>query len=108
MSGLKWSNFFRDVNGNESMTTLMLFLSFWPSTYVMVSEANENIFYAYMAAFAGLAANKQWASRGSNNLDSTQSTQISLDADSGAVDVVSSKKNLGSVQSVRGSTKKSR
>lgn len=60
---MNFENFFKDANGQESMTLLMLFISFWPATYVVVTEASENIYYAYMAAFAGLAANRQWASR---------------------------------------------
>jgi len=97
---LNTGTFFKDKQGMDSTSALLLFMTWFPATYVLIVNQNENLYYAYLAAFTGLAANKQWASRG-NTLDSTQSTQISLDADSGAVDVVSSKKNLGSVKPVR-------
>jgi len=63
------SSFFRDKDGDYSMTLLMLFLSFWPSTFVVLTQENENIFYAYIAAYTGLAANKQWANKGKKAVD---------------------------------------
>lgn len=65
---LRPSQFFRDNQGMESMTALLLFLSFWPATYVMVVQHSENLYYAYMAAYAGLAANKQWVGRNAGNV----------------------------------------
>jgi hypothetical protein len=85
-SPLRLSNFFKDVRGNESMTSLLLFCSFWPSTYVMVTQASENIFYAYMAAFTGLAANRQWATR---NAVENDSQEVLVD-DTGGADTVAS------------------
>jgi len=55
--------FFKDKDGDFSMTLLMLFLSFWPSTFVVLTQENENVFYAYIAAYTGLAANRQWATK---------------------------------------------
>lgn len=67
-----WRNFFKDTQGQESMTALMLFLGFFPATYVMVVNHTENLYYAYLAAYAGLAANKQWAVRNANNVATDQ------------------------------------
>jgi hypothetical protein len=79
MSTLQWRKFFRDNNGNESMTLLMLFLSYFPMTWVMITQHTENIFYAYSAAFTGLAANRQWATR---NVASTSEDVLETDSDS--------------------------
>ena len=62
-------SFLKDKDGDYSMTLLLLFLSFWPSTAVVLTQHNENIFYAYIAAYTGLAANKQWANKGKRAVD---------------------------------------
>jgi len=72
-------SFLRDKDGDYSMTLLLLFLSFWPSTYAMLTRDSEEIFYAYIAAFTGLAINKQWSGRNAlvHNLSQTDSVQSS-------------------------------
>lgn len=49
----------------DSTSALLLFLTWFPATYVLVVNQTENLYYAYLTAFTALAANKQWASRGS-------------------------------------------
>lgn len=77
MSGLKSLNtgtFFKDRQGLDSVSALLLFMTWWPATWAMLVSHNENLYYAYIAAFTGLAANKQWSSsRGANsNVDTEQ------------------------------------
>ena len=79
-------SFFRDKDGDYSMTLLMLFLSFWPSTYVMLTRDSEEIFYAYIAAFTGLAINKQWSGRNAVAND-TEMVETTSDSSSHSVSV---------------------
>lgn len=85
---LNTGTFFKDKYGVDSMPALLLFLSFWPATYVMVVNHTENLYYAYMAAYAGLAANKQWATRGNTNQmaddEPIQPVQVVSDSGGGA------------------------
>lgn len=85
---MMWRNFFKDAQGNESMTAMLLFLSFWPATYTMVVQHSENLYYAYMAAYAGLAANKQWVTRGNNSSvagdETVEPVQVVSDSGGGA------------------------
>jgi len=71
--------FFKDRQGLDSVSALLLFLSFWPMTYAMIVSNNENIYFAYAAAFTGLAANKQWATR---NVPNSDTQQLEADTDS--------------------------
>lgn len=57
------SQFFKDSSGQQSMTLLLLFLTFWPSTWIALTSDQPEVFYAYLGAFTGLAINKQWAGR---------------------------------------------
>lgn len=51
----------------DSTSALLLFLTWFPATYVLVVNQSENLYYAYLTAFTALAANKQWATRNAPN-----------------------------------------
>ena len=77
MSGLRLLNtgtFFKDKQGMDSTSALLLFLTWFPATYVLVVNQSENLYYAYLTAFTALAANKQWASRASITSDDVLET----------------------------------
>jgi len=83
MFGLKSLNtgtFFKDRQGLDSVSALLLFITWFPSTWVVLVTQSENLYYAYIAAFTGLAANKQWASRNANT--NVNSEQLEADSDS--------------------------
>lgn len=83
MSGLKSLNtgtFFKDRQGLDSVSALLLFMTWWPATWVVLVNNTENLYYAYIAAFTGLAANKQWAQRNANT--NVNSEQLETDTDS--------------------------
>lgn len=45
--------FFEDGDKALSMTRLLNFLAFWPSSYVLIEHFSENVFWAYLGTFAG-------------------------------------------------------
>lgn len=51
--------FFESDTGRLSMTRLLLFMSYWPATYVMVMQPTETIFGLFLGAFVmGYAGGK--------------------------------------------------
>jgi len=62
------------------MSSLLLFLCFFPSSYVTIKTENENIMYAYLAAFSGVAINKAWT--GKNAITTISEGQLEAPADS--------------------------
>lgn len=55
--------FFEGSDGRLSMTRLMIFLSFWPASYLLVTEGNEAMLGWYLGAFVGGYAAGKWADR---------------------------------------------
>lgn len=52
MGKRRWIEFFEDEGSHLSMPRLLMFISFWPSTYVVLKTQNENIFGWYLSAYA--------------------------------------------------------
>lgn len=53
------SEFFESDSGRLSMTRLLLFMSYFPATYVMVVQPTETIFGLFLGAFVmGYAGGK--------------------------------------------------
>jgi len=99
-------SFLRDKDGDYSMTLLLLFLSFWPSTYAMLTRDSEEIFYAYIAAFTGLAINKQWSARNALASGESQTSSVQSTSTVTSSSVVDNQPLAGKGQPVRRSKRR--
>ena len=57
---LRFAEFFRDDNERMSMTRLMLFLSFFPASYLAIEINDSDALMWYLGAYAALAGNNKW------------------------------------------------
>ncbi len=57
----KFTEFFKSDKGNFSMTRLLCFMSWFPSSWVLIKTQNENMFIAYLGIFVAGYAGGKWA-----------------------------------------------
>lgn len=59
----RWIEFFEDGDTGRSMLSmsrLLTFLAFWPSSWVVIKNPTEGIFAIYLGAFALLYVGGKW------------------------------------------------
>ena len=49
---MNWWGFVQDNKGQPSMSRLLCFLAFWPSTYVIIKQHEVNTLSWYLSAYA--------------------------------------------------------
>jgi len=67
MSRLRLFDFFKDSTGYASMTRLILFMSFFPASYLAIKINDADALMWYLGAYAGLAANNKWVEASQKN-----------------------------------------
>jgi hypothetical protein len=94
--------FFEGVGNRLSMMRLMLFMSWFPASWVLFKNGTTEALAVYVGTYAALSGNNKWAERKvSNGVDSEQLEDINIQSSSVVTSssVVASKPVAG--QSVR-------
>lgn len=76
---MKLAQFFEDDHGRLSMTRLMIFLSFWPASWVVIEDKGEATLGWYLSAYVlgylgGKGADAIMGSKKLENYSSSSST----------------------------------
>lgn len=99
---MRVSRFFLDDNGRESMTRLLMFLAFWPATFVVCSDPGEDTLSwflgAYVLGYVGGKANDAFGKNSSVVRSESESvTVVSSGGDSAGDVPLDAARNQGSV-----------
>lgn len=60
--------FLQDADGAYSIARLLMFMSFWPATYMACSIRTTEALGVYLTAYVGGYANSKWAERRKANV----------------------------------------
>lgn len=75
--------FFEGLGNRLSMMRLMLFISFFPASYVLLKNGTTEALGVYLGAYAALSGNNKWAER--NNANSVVNSELEADSDSDTI-----------------------